>query len=178
MKIKWSLKFSLLILLSVPVYAQEGMIWWYGLDSADFIVEGVVTYDPKKYYEIKAVNIEGRDKPYYWLAGEVKINKILFINKHSEHLEEYQQYLKDNEKTYPVLIPALRREIWSAAGKTKFTLQPTLGLDITSEPTVLNLSEIYIFPILDLKLSSVVPVEYIDQAKDHIRKRPNNLLEQ
>jgi hypothetical protein len=52
-----------------------------------------------------------------------------------------------------------------------------LGLDIPKETTILNLSQIYIFPILDLKLESTVPKENIREAKELLDKRTNNYLD-
>ena len=162
----------------VSVYGQEGHPdWWWDSKSADFIVEGMITYDSTKYYELNPINIKEKDKKYYWIVGNIKINKVLFINKNSQHLESYQQYLMNIDKDYPVLIPAYQSTIFSSHSKPTFMLRPLLGLDVTKEANIFNLSQIYIFPILDLELESVVPRENISEAKELLGKRPNNYLD-
>ncbi len=170
---KCSFIFFALFLCLVPVNGQEGHpSWWWGAKDIDFIVEGVITYDSTKYYEISPVGVEDRQGKYYCIVGKIKIYKVLFINKNSQYVESYQQYLKDMTKEYPVMITAMRR---SSIHGTAF-FQPTLGLDIPKESTIFNLSQVYLFPFGDLKLESVVPRENMDEAKGLVDKRPNNLL--
>jgi hypothetical protein len=178
MNTKYFLILAVCFLSFVSVNGQEGHSdWWWDNKSSDFIVEGVITYDPAKYYELNPINVPNKDKKYYWLIGSIKIKKVLFINKNSQHLESYQQYLKSIDKEYPVLIPAYYGAIFSTHSKTTYMLRPVLGLEIPKETTIFNLSQIYIFPILDLKLESVVPKENISEAKDLLDKRPNNYLD-
>lgn len=177
MQIKYYLLLAVFLSGFISVGAQEGHPnWWWDSKGADFIVEGVITYDPANYYEINPVKIEGKDGKYYWIVGNVKINKVLFINKDSRHLESYRQYFKNSDKSHPMLIPSYQRATFSSQSRPAFLLYPILGLDIIKEPTILNLSQIYIFPILDLKLESVVPKENISEAMGLIEKRPNNYL--
>ncbi len=177
MKIKCLLlQIVFICVLTAPLYAQEGLNWWWDAKSSDFIVEGVITYDPEKYFEINAGRIEGKEQKYFWLAGELKINKVLYINKNSQHLEEYQLFLRDLEKNYPVLIPAYESTIFSSAAKPRTQLRPIFGIDITKEATILNLTQITIYPIIDVTVRSLVPVENINQAREIIAKRENNLL--
>lgn len=179
MKIKYFLMVAVFFLCFATVHGQEGHpFWWWDTKSADFIVEGVITYDPANYYELSPVNINGKDKKYFWIVGNLKINKVLFINKNSQHLESYQENLKNIEKDYPVLIPAYQNPLFSSQVKPNYVLRPILGLDIPKTgATILNLSQIYIFPILDLKLESVVPPENVNEAKELLAKRPNNFLD-
>lgn len=175
MKIKYLL--ILLLLCVVSVKAQEGHVkWWWDSKGTDFIVEGAITYDPAIYYELVPVKLAGKLKKYYWMVGNVKIKKVLFINKSSQHLESYQQYLKNLDKDYPILIPAFQSASFASHSPATFSLRPILGLDIPKETTILNLSQIYIFPILDLKLESVVPKENVSEALGLIEKRENNYL--
>jgi hypothetical protein len=176
MKTKCFLILAAFLLYLTPVNGQEGHPnWWWDSKSADFIVEGVVTYDSKKYYELNPINIEGKSKKYYWIVGNIKINKVLFINKNSQHLESYRQYLKNIDKDYPILIPALQSTIFSSKARETFLLRPIL-VEIPKEATIFNLSQIFIFPILDLKLESVVPLESRSEAIELLEKRPNNYL--
>jgi hypothetical protein len=177
MKTKHFLILAVFFLCFVPANAQEGHPnWWWDSKSADFIVEGVITYDQTKYYELNPVNVAGKDKSYYWIVGNIKLNKVLFINKNSQHLESYQQYLKHIDKEYSILITAYKSTIFSSHTSSTFSLRPILGLDIPKETTILNLSQIYIFPILDLKLESAVPPENISEVKELVDKRANNYL--
>lgn len=176
MKIRCLLQIALICAFFAPVYAQEGLNWWWDAKSSDFIVEGLITYEQEKYYELNAENVEGKGKKYYWLVGNLKINKVLYINKNSEDLEEYQLFLKDLEKTYPVLIPAYESIFFSSAAKPRRELRPVLGIDITKEATILNLTQITIYPILGVTVKSLVPVEKIDQMRAVVAKRDNNLL--
>ncbi len=178
MKAKNLIILALFFFCSLSANGQEGHpLWWWDIKSADFIVEGVITYDSTKYYELNPINVAGKDKKYYWIVGNIKLNKVLFVNKNSQHLESYQQYLKNIDKEYSVLIPAYQNSIFSTHSKTSFSLHPLLGLDIPKEATILNLSQIYIFPILDLKLESTVPKENISEAKELLDKRTNNYLD-
>jgi hypothetical protein len=175
MKTKYFLILVVFFLCFVSINGQEGHPdWWWDTKSADFIVEGTITYDPAKYYELSPVNVTGKDKKYYWLVGNIKINKVLFINKHSQHLESYQQYLKEIDKEHPALILARQSSIFSHS-RPRFEIQPIFRLD--KETTVLNLSQIYIFPLLNLKLESAVPRKNINEAKELLDKRPNNYLD-
>ena len=176
MKIKCFLLLALICAYAAPAYAQEGLNWWLDAKRSDFIVEGVITYDQKNYYELSANIVEGKSKKYYWLVGDLKINKVLYINKNSEHLEEYQLYLKNPEKNYPVLIPAYESTFFSSAAKPRLELRPIFGIDITKEATILNLTQITIFPIINVTVSSLVPAENINPARELIAKRENNLL--
>lgn len=178
MKIKFLLQLVFLCALFAPVKAQniEGVNWWWDLKSADFIVEGVITYDPEKYYEFTAKNVEGKDKKYYWLVGNIKIDKVLYINKNSEHIEEYRLYQKDPEKNHPVLIPAYESTIFLSAAKPRTQLRPVFGIDITKEATILNLTQITIYPIINVMIKSLVPGENINQGRELVAKRENNLL--
>ncbi len=177
MKIKCLLQLVFICAFFAPVYAQEdGALWWWDVKSSDFIVEGVISYDPDKYYEFTAKNVEGKDLKYYWLVGNLKISKVLYINKNSEHIEEYQQFLKDTGKNYPVLIPAYQSTIFSSAAKPRTELRPIPGIDITKEVTILNLTQITIYPVINVTIRSLVPVENINQARELIAKRENNIL--
>lgn len=178
MKIRWLLQLVLICVLCASVKAQniEGLNWWWDLKSADFIVEGLITYEADKYYELTAKNVAGKDQKYFWLVGNLKVNKLLYINKNSEHIEEYQLFLKDTEKTYPVLIPAYESTIFSSAAKPRAGLRPIPGIDITKEATILNLTQVTIYPIIDVTIRSLVPVGNINQARELIAKRENNLL--
>ncbi len=79
MKTKYLLLLVLFLLCFLPVNAQQGLPeghpdWWWGSSkSADFIVEGVITYAPTKYYELNAINIEGKSNKYYWMVGKIKM---------------------------------------------------------------------------------------------------------
>ena len=177
MKIKFLLlQMVFICAFFAPVRAQEGLNWWWDAKRSDFIVEGLITYDAEKYYEFSAKNVEGKDRKYYWLVGDLKINKILYINKNSEHLEQYELFSRDLKKTYPVLIPAYESTIFSSAAKPRPKLRPVLGIDITKEVTILNLTQVTIYPILGVTVNSLVPVENINQARAAIAKRDNNLL--
>jgi hypothetical protein len=176
MKIKFWLAFVFIGAFCAPAFAQEGLNWWWDAKRSDFIVEGLITYDQKNYYALSANMVEGKSQKYYWLVGNLKINKVLYINKNSEHLEEYQLYLKNPEKNYSVLIPAYESPILSSAAKQRAELRPILGIDITKEATILNLTQITIYPILGVTVKSLVPAENINQTRELIAKRDNNLL--
>lgn len=169
--------------LAPSLFGQEGHLnWYFDAKKADFIVEGTIKYDSSTYYEVNPVNIPGQDQKYYWIVGKLKINKVLFLNKESQYLEEYQQYVKEIEKEQRVLIPATRSiDILDAPadkngrGTFPLVLFPLL-LDIPADGSIFNLSEIFLFPLLNLKLDSGVPTKDIPEARILIEKRLNNLI--
>jgi len=170
--------FLLSLLIPTTINAQEGHpFWWFDCKGVDIVVEGEIVYDSTRYYELNSAHVDGNDKMYYWIVGSIKIDKILFVNKNSQHIESYQLLIKEVAKGHSVLIPAYQQAIFSGdAPKPKYRLSPILGLDIPKEQTIFNLSQIYIFPILELKLESVVPRENIGEALKLLDMRPNNLI--
>lgn len=158
--------------------AQNGHpMWWWDMKSSDLIVQGSIRYDAAKHYQIKPINIRDQEARYYWIVGTLKIDRVLYINRHSEHLESYQEYLKNVDKEHAVLIPAFgRKALFSNSGSGPDVIQPILGLDIPNGKTVFNLSQIFVFPILSLKLNSVVPAEKMREAFELAGKRTNNFV--
>ena len=158
----------------IPVNGQEGEgheFWWWDCNRTDFIVEGVITYDSYKYYEITPTGLVEGLGTYNWIVGNIRIHKILFINKYSPYVEPFLQYQKHMDKDYRVLISAIRR----TAIPGKLVLQPMM-MEIPKEPAIFNLSYLYMFPLNDLKVESVVPRGNANEALGLINKRPNNLL--
>jgi len=169
-----------IVLLSLSGHAigQEGHpIWWWDCQKVDFIVQGELTYDSSRYYEVTPKGIEDRPGTYYVLVGTISINKVLYINKHSQHLEEYQQYLKSKDQKFPVLIKALKRESFHQSATTPPVFEPFL-YDLDKGSSVFLLSQVFLFPFFGLNLEDGVPVENIDEAMKMINARPNNLLNQ
>ena len=170
---------TLLSSVAAPVKGQEGHPgWWWDSKSSDLIVEGTIAYDAKKHYEINPVNLPGDARKYYWILGTLKIDKILFVNKDSRHIESYRLYMKEVDKQHRVLIPAFQTQMFSSHGpvSNSLLLRPIMGLDIPDGPTIFNLSQIFVFPVLALNLESVVPRENLSDSIQLIRKRTNNLL--
>jgi len=166
----------LIVLMVLPIRAigQEGHPgWWWACQRADFIVKGEITYDASKYYEVRPIGIDKKAGTYYLVVGAISISKVLYINKSSEHLESYQQYLKQLEPTYPVLI---RANIDSRVTGVP-AVRPLL-YDLPKGPSLFALSQVYLFPIGELSLEDGVPVENIDEAVKLINARPNNFLSQ
>lgn len=158
----------------IPVNGQEGEgheFWWWDCNRTDFIVEGIITYDSSKYYEITHIGLEDKLEKYNWIVGNIKIHKILFISKYSPYVEPFLQYQKRMDKDHRVLISAIRRTTTPG----KLVLQPMM-VEIPKEPAIFNLSYLYMFPLNDLKVESVVPTENANEALGLINKRPNNLL--
>jgi len=161
----------LLVLIPARTIGQEGHpVWWWECQRADFIVAGEITYDASKYYEVKPVGIDKKVEAYYLIVGEVSISKVLYINKHSRHLESYQQYLKRQPSKFPVLIRATRQSPDGA-----LSLQPLL-YDLPTGPSVFALSQIFLFPFNELSLEDGVPVDNVNEALKIITARPNNFV--
>lgn len=170
--------FLFLFAATVGANGQNGHpMWWWDIKSSDMIIQGSIKYDAVKHYQIKAINLPNQEAKYYWIVGTLKIERVLFVNKHSEHLESYQEYMKSLDKEQAVLIPAFGRAGFSShSGRAPEVIQPILGLDIPNGTTVFNVSQIFVFPVLSLKLNSVVPAEKIAEAVKLAGKRSNNFL--
>ena len=161
----------LLVLIPARAFGQEGHpLWWWECQQADFIVAGEITYDASKYYEVKPVGIDKKVAAYYLIVGEISISKVLYINKHSRHLESYQQYLKQQPSKFPVLIRATGRSLDGTV-----SLHPLL-YDLPTGPTVFALSQVFLFPFNELSLEDGVPVGNVNEAMKLITARPNNFL--
>lgn len=163
---------AILLQASPSTGVQGHPSWWWDCQDTDFIVEGTITYDPTNYYEITPVGLQKTSKKYYLMVGKVKIDRVLFINKYSQYLESYQQYLKNLPNEHSVLIPAMRRV--GLHGPPM--LQPILGLEIVKGSTILNLSQVYLFPFGDLQLNSAVPIEDMNEALEMVNRRAGNFI--
>jgi len=158
--------------------AQEGEGWWWACKRADFVVAGELTYDSSKYYEVSSSGLDSKNQKYYWLVGTISISKVLYINRNSRYLEDYQQYLKHENQKYPVLISAMKSDLesgdwWEKSNKAVF--HPLL-YDIPKGPSIFALSQVFLFPIHDLKLEDGVPTENVEKAMKLIGARSDNLL--
>lgn len=163
-------------LLPLQATGQEGHPnWWWQCKSADFIVEGELTYDSAKYYEVSPVGIEKKTGKYYLLVGTISISKVLYIKSNSQYMESYQQYLKRKDEKYPVLISAHKVVTSHQSPSDKPSFQPLL-YDIPTGPSIFALSQVFLFPFNELKLEDGVPKDSTKEAMKLIEARPNNLL--
>ena len=165
-------------LLPLHAAGQEGHpnCWWQ-CKNADFIVEGELTYDSSKYYEVSPIGMEQKIGKYYLLVGTISISKVLYINTNSQYLESYQQYLKHKDQKYPVLINAVKVVLSDASPSDKPSFHPLL-YDIPTAPSIFALSQVFLLPFHELKLEDGVPTESIKEAMKLIDARPNNLVRQ
>ena len=113
----------------------------------------------------------------YYIYGSLKISEILYINKNSRFIDNYTYIERHLDETYSIVIPATQVyfDIYSDKVPTidDFILQPSfgaMGLEQDKEMIFL-INQVYLFPLGDLILESVVPNGKESVARELINER-------